>query len=128
VSLLGLSPRLGVPEDSLRSVGRGVWIHDIQVGTGDSVVVGRPLAVHYVGQLADGQVFGMSRGAPFRFTLGAGSVIDGWEDGLKGMRVGGRRQLVVPSRLGYGAKGEGKVPPDAVLIFDVTLVEVGPAP
>ncbi len=126
VRLLNLSPALGIPIDSLRSVGRGVWIHDVQLGTGDSVAVGHELAMHYVGMLADGTIFSATRSKPFRFVAGAGKVIDGWEDGVRGMRVGGRRQVVVPSNLGYGAAGSGAVPPDAVLVFDITLIEVTP--
>jgi hypothetical protein len=123
-ALLGLSPRLGIPIDSLVRVGRGTWIHDIQVGNGDTAAVGRTVRVHYVGQLRDGAIFAATRGEPFAVTLGAGVVIDGWEEGLLGMRVGGRRQLVIPPELGYGANGDGRVPPDALLVFDVTLVEV----
>lgn len=123
-ALLGLSPRLGIPLDSLVRVGRGTWIRDVQVGNGDTAAVGRTVRVHYVGQLVDGTIFAATRDRPFTAQLGAGVVIDGWEEGLPGMRVGGRRQLVVPADLGYGSKGEGRVPPDAVLVFDVTLVGV----
>ncbi len=117
-----LSPRLGIAEDSLRSVGRGVWIHDVQAGNGARADSGMVLEVHYVGLLADGRIFDATESRPFAFTLGTGRVIDGWEDGLLGMRVGGRRQLVIPPHLGYGIEGAGAVPPDAVLVFDVTLV------
>lgn len=117
-----LSPRLGIVEDSLRSVGRGVWIHDVQHGSGEPVDSGAVLEVHYVGMLADGRIFDATDRKPFSFTLGAGRVIAGWEDGLPGMRVGGRRQVVIPPHLGYGIEGGGAVPPDAVLVFDVTLV------
>lgn len=118
-----LSPSLGIPEDSLRSVGRGVWIHDVQLGSGEPVDSGTVIEVHYVGMLADGRTFDATDRKPFSFTLGAGLVINGWEDGLLGMRVGGRRQLVIPPHLGYGIEGGGGVPPDAVLVFDVTLVD-----
>lgn len=119
-----LSPRIGVPEDSLHRGPNGVWIHDIQVGNGSEATAGATLAVHFVAFLADGTIFSATDRKPFTFTLGAGTVIAGWEDGIAGMRVGGRRQLVIPPDRGYGTRGDGPVPPDAVLVFDVTLVEV----
>lgn len=123
---LRLSPSLGIVEDSMRSVGRGVWIRDLQVGNGELVDSGAVVAVHYVGMLADGRTFSATDRKPFSFTLGANAVIAGWEDGVLGMRVGGRRQLVIPPHLGYGAEGDGAIPPDAVLVFDVTVVEARP--
>jgi hypothetical protein len=122
LSAMRLSPALGIPEDSVRSVGRGVWIHDIQEGSGEPVDRGTVVDVHFVGMLADGSTFTATDRKPFTFTLGADQVIAGWEDGIPGMRVGGRRQLVVPPHLGYGAEGDRTIPPDAVLVFDVTLV------
>jgi FKBP-type peptidyl-prolyl cis-trans isomerase len=119
-----LSPTIGVPEDSLRSVAHGVWVHDLQIGSGRAAAVGDAVALHFVAFLADGTIFSATDRKPFRFTLGAGQVIDGWEDGVPGMRVGGRRQLVIPPDRGYGSRGDGPVPPDAVLVFDLTLVEL----
>ncbi|HRP06901.1 MAG TPA: FKBP-type peptidyl-prolyl cis-trans isomerase [Gemmatimonadales bacterium] len=118
-----LSPSLGIVEDSLHRVGRGVYVRDIQAGNGDIADSGTIVSVHYVGQLADGRTFSATSRDPFRFRIGADSVIAGWEDGVLGMRVGGRRQLVIPPHLGYGADGNGNIPPDAVLVFDVTLVD-----
>lgn len=118
-----LAPSLGVQEDSLRRVGRGVYVRDIQPGDGEPTDSGTIVAVHYVGQLASGATFGATDRKPFEFRLGANEVIPGWEDGVLGMRVGGRRQLVIPPHLGYGAVGDGPIPPDAVLIFDVTVVD-----
>ena len=119
-----LSPTIGVPEDSLRRAANGVWIHDLQVGTGPEATAGATLSVHFVAFLANGTIFSATDRKPFEFTLGSGTVIDGWEDGIPGMRVGGRRQLVIPPDRGYGTTGDGPVPPDAVLVFDVTLVDV----
>lgn len=119
-----LSPKIGVPEDSLRRAPNGVWIHDLQVGSGAEATAGTTLAVHFVAFLADGTIFSATDRKPFEFILGSGRVIDGWEDGIPGMRVGGRRQLVIPPDRGYGTTGDGPVPPDAVLVFDVTLVDV----
>lgn len=123
-ALLGLSKKLAIPEDSLRRVGRGVWVYDVQVGTGDSATAGQRVDLHHVGMFVDGRIFTQTGRKPFSFTLGEGKVIDGWEDGVLGMRVGGRRKLVIPSELGYGPKGDGAIPPGAVLVFDVTLVGV----
>jgi FKBP-type peptidyl-prolyl cis-trans isomerase len=118
-----LSPSLGVVEASLRKVGRGVYVRDIQPGDGIAVDTGAVVSLHYVGQLADGRTFDATDREPFSFRLGDNAVIAGWEDGVHGMRVGGRRQLVIPPHLGYGAAGQGAIPPDAVLVFDVTLID-----
>lgn len=118
-----LSPSLGVVEDSLTKVGRGVYVRDIQSGDGVAVDTGMVVQLHYVGMLANGRTFSATDRKPFSFRLGDNTVIAGWEDGVFGMRVGGRRQLIIPPHLGYGATGDGPIPPDAVLIFDVTLVD-----
>jgi peptidylprolyl isomerase len=118
-----LSPSLGVVEDSLTRVGRGVYIRDLQPGDGVAADTGMVVQLHYVGQLANGSTFSSTDRKPFTFRVGANEVIPGWEDGVYGMRVGARRQLIIPPHLGYGAQGEGPIPPDAVLIFDVTLVD-----
>jgi FKBP-type peptidyl-prolyl cis-trans isomerase FkpA len=107
---------------------------DVKPGTGAEAVAGRPVVVHYTGWLYDpskpdshGTKFDSSRdrNAPFTFTLGAGRVIKGWDEGVAGMRVGGQRTLVIPPQLGYGARGAGGViPPNATLIFDVELLAV----
>lgn len=123
-TLLGLSAKLALPEDSLRRVGRGVWVYDVQVGTGDSATRGRRVDLHHVGMFVDGRIFTKTGRKPFSFRLGEAKVIDGWEDGVLGMRVGGRRKLVIPSELAYGQAGDGAIPPGAVLVFDVTLVGV----
>jgi FKBP-type peptidyl-prolyl cis-trans isomerase len=98
------------------------------VGNGATAVAGKPVKVHYTGWLTDGKKFDSSvdRGQPFGFTLGAGQVIKGWDEGVAGMKVGGKRQLRIPPELGYGSRGAGSViPPNATLIFDVELLEVG---
>jgi FKBP-type peptidyl-prolyl cis-trans isomerase FkpA len=106
----------------------GLQYWDIVVGTGDTAVPGKPVSVHYTGWLTDGKKFDSSldRGKPFIFTLGAGQVIAGWDEGVTGMKAGGKRQLRIPPSLGYGESGAGGViPPNATLIFDVQLLEVG---
>ena len=93
-----------------------------------SAVSGQPVSVHYTGWLESGEKFDSSvdRGEPFSFSLGAGEVIRGWDEGVQGMKVGGKRQLKIPPSLGYGSRGAGGViPPDATLIFDVELLAVG---
>lgn len=118
-----LAPSLGIPADSLRLVGRGVYLRDVQVGNGEVVDSTSEISVHFVGMYPSGQIFTATRDAPFRFRMGTGTVIEGWSDGLVGMRVGGRRQLIIPPFLGYGHTGNGAIPPDAVLVFDITLVD-----
>ena len=118
-----LAPILGVREDSLRRTPLGVFYDDVEVGQGEEVRRGDSVAVHFVGYLADGTPVTKSAKEPFRFRLGTGRVVDGWEDGLVGMRTGGRRMLVIPAALGYGAKGSGPIPPNATLVFDVMVVE-----
>lgn len=105
----------------------GLKYIDQVVGTGDLAVAGKTTTVHYTGWLTTGQKFDSSvdRGQPFSFPLGAGRVIKGWDEGVQGMKVGGKRKLTIPSDLGYGPRGAGGViPPNATLIFDVELLGV----
>jgi peptidylprolyl isomerase len=99
---------------------------DTQVGTGAEAVAGKKVTVHYTGTLTDGTKFDSSldRGQPFSFTLGAGQVIKGWDQGVAGMKVGGKRQLTIPPDLGYGAQTVGTIPPNSTLKFDVELLGV----
>lgn len=102
-------------------------VEDIQVGDGEEARPGRELTVHYTGILLEGTEFDSSRdrNQPFTFRLGAGEVIPGWEEGLKGMRVGGIRRLTVPARMAYGSRGHGRaIPPNAALQFDIQLLDV----
>jgi FKBP-type peptidyl-prolyl cis-trans isomerase len=103
-----------------------VEIQDIQVGTGAEAAPGKSIVVNYTGTLTNGTVFDSSfeRNEPFTLTLGAGQVIQGWEQGLQGMKVGGTRVLTIPSALGYGPQGYGSIPPGATLIFQIQLVDV----
>lgn len=100
---------------------------DIKIGTGESVKSGDYVIVNYVGTLENGKKFDSSydRKVPFGFTVGAGEVIKGWDQGLVGMRTGGKRKLTIPPYLGYGAAGAGGViPPNATLIFEIELVKI----
>jgi FKBP-type peptidyl-prolyl cis-trans isomerase len=111
-----------------KTTASGLQYWDIVEGTGATAIVGSQVTVHYTGWLADdGQKFDSSvdRGQPFSFSLGAGQVIRGWEEGVAGMKVGGKRQLRIPPELGYGAIGAGgAIPPNAILVFDVELLQV----
>jgi FKBP-type peptidyl-prolyl cis-trans isomerase len=105
----------------------GLKYVDLQVGAGDTAKPGDLVTVHYTGWLVDGAKFDSSvdRRQPFSFPLGAGRVIKGWDEGVAGMKVGGKRKLTIPPDLGYGARGAGGViPPNATLLFDVELLEV----
>ncbi|HAA95155.1 MAG TPA: peptidylprolyl isomerase [Dehalococcoidia bacterium] len=103
----------------------GLQYTDIAIGDGDTVASGMTVVVHYTGWLLDGSKFDSSvdRGTPFEFPLGAGRVIRGWEEGVAGMNIGGKRELIIPPDLGYGASGAGGViPPNATLKFEVELL------
>ena len=104
---------------------------DVKQGTGTEAVAGKPVVVHYTGWLytngQKGKKFdsSMDRREPFSFPLGGGRVIRGWDEGVAGMKVGGKRTLIIPADMGYGARGAGgAIPPNATLIFDVELLEV----
>lgn len=101
-------------------------IEDITIGTGDEVKVGDEVLVHYVGKLQDGTEFDNSqkRGEPFLFEVGGGRVIQGWEHGLIGMKVGGQRILVIPPDMGYGNRNVGPIPANSTLVFSIELLEI----
>src|ERR1700730_13344682 len=111
-----------------KSTSSGLQYWDITVGTGATANAGKTVTVHYTGWLdKGGKKFDSSvdRGQPFMFQLGAGQVIKGWDEGVSGMKVGGKRQLRIPPELGYRARGAGGViPPNATLIFDVELLAI----
>lgn len=104
----------------------GVTIKDVVVGEGATAEAGDVLTVHYVGTFSDGRVFDSSldRNTPFDFTLGVGQVIRGWDEGFNGMKVGGKRILVIAPDYAYGAQGVGTIPPNSTLTFEVELLNV----
>ena len=105
----------------------GLKYVDVKVGSGVSPVKGKQVKVHYTGTLENGKKFDSSvdRNEPFTFVIGVGQVISGWDEGVMSMKVGGKRKLIIPSKLGYGAAGAGgTIPPNATLLFDVELLDV----
>jgi FKBP-type peptidyl-prolyl cis-trans isomerase FkpA len=105
----------------------GLKYEDLQAGDGDEAAAGQRVTVHYTGWLLDGDKFDSSvdRNEPFVFSLGKGMVIQGWDEGVAGMKVGGKRRLTIPPQLGYGSRGAGGViPPNATLVFDVELLDL----
>lgn len=112
---------------AMTTTASGLRYVDLVVGTGASPVRGKQVTVHYTGTLEDGTKFDSSvdRRQPFNFVIGVGQVIRGWDEGVMGMKVGGKRKLMIPANLGYGARGAGGViPPHATLLFDVELLAV----
>ncbi|MDF0645688.1 MAG: FKBP-type peptidyl-prolyl cis-trans isomerase [Nitrospira sp.] len=113
------------PDGKEVTTSSGLQYLDVVTGTGASAKAGQTAVVHYTGWLQSGTKFDSSvdRGQPFSFPLGAGRVIKGWDEGVQGMKIGGKRRLTIPSNLGYGARGAGGViPPHATLIFEVELL------
>jgi len=121
----GGKPNTSAPtkiDGKYKSMPSGLEYYDIKVGDGAVAKAGQTVTVHYTGWLVDGKKFDSSadRGDPFRFPLGGGQVIKGWDEGVAGIRVGGMRQLRIPASLGYGSRcAGGVIPPNSTLIFDV---------
>lgn len=115
---------LGVDLAASTKLPSGMYYRDLVVGSGAVVSVGQQLGMHYTGWLANGTQFDSNVAGqnPLSFHLGAGEVIQGWDLGIPGMHVGGRRQLIIPASLGYGASGSGPIPGNAVLVFSVEVV------
>ena len=119
------APALGVDLSKMTHTANGLYYHDLVVGKGARADSGTTVSVHYTGYLADGTMFETStKGTPIEFPLGQGRVVQGWDQGLPGMKVGGKRQLVIPSSLGYGPTGQGPIPGGAIMIFTVELIGV----
>jgi FKBP-type peptidyl-prolyl cis-trans isomerase FkpA len=123
----GFAAELHVDTTAMTQTASGLKYQDLVVGSGTEARPGNVVSAHYTGWLVDGTKFDSShdRGTPYSFQLGERAVIDGWDEGLVGMKVGGKRKLVVPPGLGYGAEGSPpRIPPNATLVFDVELMDV----
>lgn len=123
---LTYAPSLKVDLATMEKRPSGLYVKDLVPGSGAVAVAGSTVDVHYTGWLVDGKQFDSSKGgSPFSFTIGRGMVIAGWDEGVAGMKVGGKRQLVIPPAMGYGDAGAGGViPPGATLVFEVELLGV----
>jgi FKBP-type peptidyl-prolyl cis-trans isomerase FkpA len=125
-SVLQVYP-IGPDADGFYTTRTGLKFKDLSQGEGARPQTGQTVVVHYTGWLTNGQKFDSSldRGEPFEFVIGKGSVIKGWDEGVKGMHTGGKRRLVIPPQLGYGANGAGEaIPANATLIFEVELLAI----
>jgi FKBP-type peptidyl-prolyl cis-trans isomerase FkpA len=120
------APSLGVDLGSMTRTPGGAYVRDLSPGTGEPVGAGQQVAIHYQGNLPNGTPFDANGPSdpPFVFRLGAGEVVPGFDEGVAGMRVGGRRQVVIPPALGYGAQGNGPIPANSILVFTIELVSV----
>ena len=116
---------LNITLSSMTKTTSGLYYQDTQAGGGVAAANGNQLTVHYTGYLSNGTSFDTSIGkSPFPFTLGAGAVIKGWDEGLVGVKVGGTRKLVIPPSLGYGASAQPSIPANSILVFTVQLVSI----
>ena len=126
--LPGIGAEEPLPGGELIATESGLQYLDLQAGDGPEAQRGDNVRVHYTGWLEDGTIFDSSRrkGQPFAFPLGRGKVIRGWDEGVVGMQIGGKRKLVIPPQLGYGKRGAGGViPPNAILTFEIELLGIG---
>jgi len=126
-AIASIEPAPATAKGETKTTKSGVKYETIQEGTGPEAKPGQTVKVHYTGTLEDGTKFDSSRdrnGEPFTFLLGAGKVIQGWDDAVTGMKVGERRKLTIPPNLGYGAQAQGSIPPNSTLLFDVELLGV----
>jgi FKBP-type peptidyl-prolyl cis-trans isomerase FkpA len=123
---VNFAPSLGINIANMTRTSSGLYYQDTTVGTGTEAAAGRRVEVLYRGWLADGTLFDEAQNPanPLRFTLGAGEVIRGWDEGVAGMRAGGVRKLVIPPALGYGNRPFGPIPANSILVFEVRLLAV----
>jgi len=121
------APALNVNLSASTKLPSGLYYRELAPGTGPEVKAGQQVAASYTGWLTNGTQFDSNAGgAPFSFRVGAHQVIEGWDEGVVGMKVGGKRQLIIPPALGYGPAGSGPIPPNAILVFTVEVVSATP--
>ena len=120
------APALGVDLSQMQQGPRGVWYRDLVPGTGNPVVAGQTVSLHYVGNLPDGTKFDASESTdpPLVFKVASGDVVPGFDDAVTGMKAGGKRQVIIPPSLGYGAAGNGPVPGNSLMVFTIELLSV----
>jgi FKBP-type peptidyl-prolyl cis-trans isomerase len=118
------APSLGIDLTKFTKNSSGLYWRDLVVGAGTTAANGMTVAVHYVGNLPNGTQFDVNgpTATPFSFKLGIGQVVPGFDEGIRGMKVGGRRQLIIPPELGYGSRANGAIPANSILVFTVDLV------
>jgi hypothetical protein len=121
VSHVAFDPSLGVHLDAMVRRASGLYVQDLATGTGAVAALGRSIVVRYTGWLPNGKRFD---GSEITVTLGSNKTIRGWEEGLLGMRVGGKRRLIIPPHLGYGAKATGEIPANSILVFEMEALSV----
>lgn len=126
ISRATFAPALNIDLATMTRSPRGVYYKDLAPGRGEAVDSGSTVSIHYAGNLVDGRPFDANQAPrpPFTFTVKNEEVIPGFDEGVMGMRAGGRRQVIIPSELGYGAAGIGPIPPHAILVFTIEVVEV----
>ena len=120
------APSLGITLSTFTKTASGLYWKDLVVGAGSGATVGKKVSIHYVGSLPDGTQFDANgpTATPFSFTIGAGQVIGGFDEGLRGMAVGGKRQLIIPPNLAYGSQAVGPIPANSILVFTIDLVAI----
>lgn len=120
------APSLGINLSTFTKTSSGLYWKDLVVGSGAGATVGKKVAIHYVGSLTNGTQFDANgpTDTPFAFTIGTGQVIPGFDEGVRGMAVGGKRQLIIPPALAYGNRAVGPIPANSILVFTIDLVSI----
>lgn len=126
ITMTTFAPALGIDLSKMTKTASGLYFRDLTVGSGATVLVGKRISMHYVGWLIDGTQFDANpaTATPFSFTVGTGQVIPGFDEGVRGMAIGGRRQLIIPPSLGYGSTAKGPIPANSILVFQIDLVTI----
>ncbi len=127
ITMTTFAPGLGIDLSKMTKTASGLYFRDLTVGAGATVLVGKRVSIHYTGWLVNGTQFDTNQApsSPFQFTVGTGQVIiPGFDQGVRGMAIGGRRQLVIPPSLGYGSTASDPIPANSILVFQIDLVAI----